>query len=152
MCGKSYKPGRGSNFKVFNSFADIEALCAASCYQNPAVGDASLNRLLIIMASRTEHTRLRNIFMDDSFFESTWDEFEKAREKMRQESKEMWRKFQKECQQDLTGYKKKENSNTSTISSSCTNSKYEYQRSCEERMSQKNINNKFDNIDGNKKR
>ena len=36
---------------------------------------------------------IRDFFFDDPFFKSTWDDFDKIREKMFEESRERWKKF-----------------------------------------------------------
>jgi len=36
---------------------------------------------------------MRDFFFDDPFFKSSWEDFDKVREKMFQESRDMWKKF-----------------------------------------------------------
>jgi len=48
------------------------------------------------MAGSRVPTTLRDSFFNDSFFKSTWDDFEKVRENMFKESKEMWKNFEDE--------------------------------------------------------
>merc|ERR1711922_130275 len=38
-------------------------------------------------------TTMRDFFFDDPFFKSSWDDFDTVREKMHQESRDMWKKF-----------------------------------------------------------
>merc|ERR1712002_637228 len=42
---------------------------------------------------------LRDFFFDDPFFKSTWDDFEKVRENMFRESRDMWKRFEDEFSQ-----------------------------------------------------
>nr|AGT28485.1 heat shock protein beta-1 [Pseudodiaptomus annandalei] len=39
---------------------------------------------------------VRDFFFDDPFFKSSWDDFEKVREMMFEESRDMWKKFEEE--------------------------------------------------------
>merc|ERR1712080_276223 len=48
------------------------------------------------MAGSRVPMTLRDSFFNDSFFKSTWDDFEKVRENMFKESKEMWKNFEDE--------------------------------------------------------
>merc|ERR1712080_385625 len=48
------------------------------------------------MASSRVPVTLRDFFFDDDFFKSTWDDFEKVRENMFRESRDMWKKFEEE--------------------------------------------------------
>merc|ERR1712080_677946 len=48
------------------------------------------------MASSRVPVTLRDFFFDDAFFKSTWDDFEKVRENMFRESRDMWKKFEEE--------------------------------------------------------
>merc|ERR1711872_215366 len=36
---------------------------------------------------------MRDFFFDDPFFKSSWDNFDQVRERMFQESRDMWKKF-----------------------------------------------------------
>jgi len=57
---------------------------------------------------------LRDSFFNDSFFKSTWDDFEKVRENMFKESKEMWKNFEDE-------FKKMEGSMSSNMLQNSSN-------------------------------
>merc|ERR1712186_26419 len=48
------------------------------------------------MASSRVPVTLRDFFFDDDFFKSTWDDFEKVRENMFRESRDMWKKVEEE--------------------------------------------------------
>ena len=48
------------------------------------------------MAESRVPVTLRDFFFDDPFFRSTWDDFEKVREMMFQESRDMWRRFEED--------------------------------------------------------
>merc|ERR1712111_8352 len=50
------------------------------------------NIFLKMSGSRVPVT-MRDFFFDDPFFKSSWDDFDKAREAMFQESRDMWKKF-----------------------------------------------------------
>merc|ERR1711931_124284 len=45
------------------------------------------------MADSRVPMTMRNFFFDDPFFKSSWEDFDKVREKMFQESRDMWKKF-----------------------------------------------------------
>merc|ERR1712198_793221 len=45
------------------------------------------------MAESRVPMTMRDFFFDDPFFKSSWDDFEQVREKMFQESRDMWKKF-----------------------------------------------------------
>merc|ERR1712107_365272 len=47
---------------------------------------------IMMQESRVPMT-MRDFFFDDPFFKSTWEDFDKVREKMFQESRDMWKKF-----------------------------------------------------------
>ena len=51
------------------------------------------------MAESRVPITLRDYFLEDPFFKSTWTDFEKARESMLKESREMWERFEKDCVQ-----------------------------------------------------
>ena len=42
---------------------------------------------------------IRDFFFDDPFFKSSWDDFDKVREKMFMESREQWKKFDQDFRQ-----------------------------------------------------
>merc|ERR1712018_960413 len=46
-----------------------------------------------IMSGSRVPVTMRDFFFDDPFFKSSWDDFDTVREKMHQESREMWKKF-----------------------------------------------------------
>merc|ERR1712107_8955 len=46
-----------------------------------------------IMSGSRVPVTIRDFFFDDPFFKSTWDDFDKVREAMFQESRDMWKKF-----------------------------------------------------------
>jgi len=48
------------------------------------------------MAGSRVPMTLRDFFFDDPFFKSTWDDFEKVRENMFKESRDMWKRFEDE--------------------------------------------------------
>jgi len=48
------------------------------------------------MAGSRVPMTLRDSFFDDSFFKSSWDDFEKVRENMMRESRDMWKNFEEE--------------------------------------------------------
>jgi len=45
------------------------------------------------MADSRVPMTMRDFFFDDPFFKSSWEDFDKVREKMFQESRDMWKKF-----------------------------------------------------------
>merc|ERR1712211_205880 len=45
------------------------------------------------MAESRVPMTMRDFFFDDPFFKSSWEDFDKVREKMFQESRDMWKKF-----------------------------------------------------------
>merc|ERR1712198_234506 len=45
------------------------------------------------MAESRVPMTMRDFFFDDPFFKSSWDNFDQVREKMFQESRDMWKKF-----------------------------------------------------------
>merc|ERR1711936_124495 len=51
------------------------------------------------MAGSRVPMTLRDFFFDDPFFKSTWDDFEKVRENMFKESRDMWKRFEDEFSQ-----------------------------------------------------
>merc|ERR1711936_27547 len=51
------------------------------------------------MAGSRVPMTLRDFFFDDPFFKSTWDDFEKVRENMFRESRDMWKRFEDEFSQ-----------------------------------------------------
>merc|ERR1719219_276771 len=63
---------------------------------------------------------LRESFFDDSFFKSSWDDFEKVRENMMRESRDMWKNFEEEFKKMDTSMSSNmlENSSQKTESSS----------------------------------
>merc|ERR1712107_559638 len=46
-----------------------------------------------IMSGSRVPVTMRDFFFDDPFFKSSWDDFDKVREAMFQESRDMWKKF-----------------------------------------------------------
>jgi len=48
------------------------------------------------MAGSRVPMTLRDSFFDDSFFKSSWDDFEKVRENMMRESRDMWKNFEED--------------------------------------------------------
>merc|ERR1712107_83680 len=57
---------------------------------NRKKGTQSYNTMM--QESRVPMT-MRDFFFDDPFFKSSWEDFDKVREKMFQESRDMWKKF-----------------------------------------------------------
>merc|ERR1712145_480 len=45
------------------------------------------------MAEKRVPMTMRDFFFDDPFFKSSWEDFDKLREKMFEESRDMWKKF-----------------------------------------------------------
>merc|ERR1711936_484092 len=56
----------------------------------------NITAVTITMAQSRVPMTLRDFFFDDPFFKSTWDDFEKVRENMFRESRDMWKRFEDE--------------------------------------------------------
>merc|ERR1711973_1024848 len=56
---------------------------------NKATSKATVN---MMTESRVPMT-IRDFFFDDPFFKASWDNFDQVREKMFEESRDMWKKF-----------------------------------------------------------
>merc|ERR1711951_10038 len=54
---------------------------------------AEASDLKINMAESRVPMTMRDFFFDDPFFKSSWDNFDQVRERMFQESRDMWKKF-----------------------------------------------------------
>merc|ERR1712168_498427 len=51
------------------------------------------NLITTNMAESRVPMTMRDFFFDDPFFKSSWDNFDQVRERMFQESRDMWKKF-----------------------------------------------------------
>merc|ERR1712223_1724762 len=60
--------------------------------QQDKTGVTFLSSSLIMSGSRVPVT-MRDFFFDDPFFKNTWEDFDKVRDAMFNESRDMWKKF-----------------------------------------------------------
>merc|ERR1711931_471001 len=79
------------------------------------------------MADSRVPMTMRNFFFDDPFFKSSWEDFDKVREKMLEESRDRWKKFDEEFRNMACM------SNNIMLKSSADNMEKSSQRSVSER-------------------
>merc|ERR1711976_121287 len=62
-------------------------------FQNTHITQIQEQRTNIKMSGSRVPVTMRDFFFDDPFFKNSWDDFDKVRDAMFTESRDMWKKF-----------------------------------------------------------